>query len=399
MQIIERKLTDTEIQKVNGIVKNMLKNKRALVSKYGAEAEKVMYGRAINMVKKATNMDIEKLNELIKDVLKRPIVKNLNEYRDEGEENGLNLVFNNVKDYTRAKEVFQQSDLYFEDEYPSHFFFKEDPENYDELEKVIQDILNKNNLNGYIEGVWNESLKENKTQIDSLLKILNTKKAGNEYKKALMDLIKLAEKKSGKTINTKKEALLALDYIEPTIHEEEDKDKIDVISMDVPLFIRALEYAKEDAETDMDLHDFSERAVSGTKEKGVLTMEDYGELVGESEISTPKEKINELDTSETFKTFLKKHPNAKITTKKKGNDIIVYVNGETAFNKSDHHNASNWGNALERALKASLMEEQEYAKDIEVQADEEEEYQKLKQNLNNKKLSEIVFNKLKDDIR
>ena len=54
---------------------------------------------------------------------------------------------------------------------------------------------------------------------DKLLKVINTKKAGPEYKKALMDLIAMAEKKSGKTINTKKEALLALDYIEPSINE------------------------------------------------------------------------------------------------------------------------------------------------------------------------------------
>jgi hypothetical protein len=56
-------------------------------------------------------------------------------------------------------------------------------------------------------------------EIDKLLKVMNDKKAGSEYKKALMDLIAMAEKKSGKTIQTKKEALLALDYVEPTINE------------------------------------------------------------------------------------------------------------------------------------------------------------------------------------
>jgi hypothetical protein len=68
------------------------------------------------------------------------------------------------------------------------------------------------------------SLKENKSnpEVDKLLKVMNTKKAGSEYKKALMDLIAMAEKKSNKTINTKKEALLALDYIEPTIKENEN---------------------------------------------------------------------------------------------------------------------------------------------------------------------------------
>jgi adenylyl- and sulfurtransferase ThiI len=44
--------------------------------------------------------------------------------------------------------------------------------------------------------------------------------------------------------------------------EAKKEDKIDIVTMDVPLFIRALEYAKEDAQEDMDLHDFAERAIA-----------------------------------------------------------------------------------------------------------------------------------------
>jgi hypothetical protein len=43
-----------------------------------------------------------------------------------------------------------------------------------------------------------------------------------------MDLIAMAEKKSGKTIQTKKEALLALDYVEPTIREAKKETAIDM---------------------------------------------------------------------------------------------------------------------------------------------------------------------------
>ena len=53
-------------------------------------------------------------------------------------------------------------------------------------------------------------------------------------------------------------------------------DTTDTITMDVPLFIRLLEFAKEDAKTDMDLHRVSERAV---ERGGVLTMKDYTSLV------------------------------------------------------------------------------------------------------------------------
>jgi hypothetical protein len=36
----------------------------------------------------------------------------------------------------------------------------------------------------------------------------------------------------------------------------------DIITVDVPLFIRLLEYAREDAQTDMDLHDLTDNIIS-----------------------------------------------------------------------------------------------------------------------------------------
>jgi len=54
--------------------------------------------------------------------------------------------------------------------------------------------------------------------------------------------------------------------------------KIDAVKMDVPLFIRMLEYAREDAKTDMDLHKVTERAVRHSQTR-VLTMDDYDFLV------------------------------------------------------------------------------------------------------------------------
>ena len=39
----------------------------------------------------------------------------------------------------------------------------------------------------------------------------------------------------------------------------EEKDNIDIIRVDIPLFIRLLEYAREDAKDDEDLHRMTER--------------------------------------------------------------------------------------------------------------------------------------------
>ena len=64
--------------------------------------------------------------------------------------------------------------------------------------------------------------------------------------------------------------------------ENEEADVIDTITMDVPLFIRMLEYSREDAQTDMDLHDVAEKAITLNKGKEYLTMEDYNQIIGET---------------------------------------------------------------------------------------------------------------------
>ena len=61
---------------------------------------------------------------------------------------------------------------------------------------------------------------------------------------------------------------------------EAKEDVVDTITMDVPLFLRMLEYSREDASQDMDLHDVTEKAISLGKERGILQMDDYDEIIG-----------------------------------------------------------------------------------------------------------------------
>ena len=71
-----------------------------------------------------------------------------------------------------------------------------------------------------------------------------------------------------------------------TENVEDDMDNVvDTISMDVPLFIRLLEYAREDAKTDMDLHNVAEKAISLSIEGSTLTMSDYNKLTNNPEIT------------------------------------------------------------------------------------------------------------------
>jgi hypothetical protein len=59
----------------------------------------------------------------------------------------------------------------------------------------------------------------------------------------------------------------------------EEENPVDIISVDVPLFIRMLEFAREDASTDMDLHDLAQKAIKMSSEGEPLTMMHYDELV------------------------------------------------------------------------------------------------------------------------
>ena len=86
------------------------------------------------------------------------------------------------------------------------------------------------------------------------------------------------------------------------LSEAKKEDKVDTITMDVPLFIRMLEYSREDAAEDMDLHDVTEKAISLGKKRGILQMDDYDEIIGTIEkvnesikrkISEALDKINE----------------------------------------------------------------------------------------------------------
>lgn len=105
----------------------------------------------------------------------------------------------------------------------------------------------------------------------------------NQNKQKIKEMIK--------TVLTKRpvEEINSAEFIQ-TRKPVEDKEinPIDVIKMDVPLLIRLLEYAKEDAKTDMDLHAVAENLIELSKESRVLDMTDYDSII------TPDSEINEL---------------------------------------------------------------------------------------------------------
>jgi len=62
----------------------------------------------------------------------------------------------------------------------------------------------------------------------------------------------------------------------------------DKITVDVPLFIRLLEYAREDAKADMNLHNVAENAIALSETGKTLTMAQYDEIV-----KNPQQELQE----------------------------------------------------------------------------------------------------------
>jgi len=75
----------------------------------------------------------------------------------------------------------------------------------------------------------------------------------------------------------------------------ESQNPIDSVTLDIPLLIRLLEYAQEDAKTDMDLHNVTERMIELSKSSQTLSMNDYEHIVGQHGSEEPEKTDEGLD--------------------------------------------------------------------------------------------------------
>jgi len=106
-----------------------------------------------------------------------------------------------------------------------------------------------------------------------------------ESKQKIKEMIKQALKKSPIEEINSAEYVQTRKPVAPI--EDKEKNPEDVIMMDVPLLIRMLEYAREDAKTDMDLHFAAENLITLSKKGATLTMDDYDTII------TPDEAKND----------------------------------------------------------------------------------------------------------
>ena len=63
------------------------------------------------------------------------------------------------------------------------------------------------------------------------------------------------------------------------VESAQTANPIDTVTVDIPLLIRLLEFSREDAQDDMDLHQLADNMINLSPEGNTLTMADYEELV------------------------------------------------------------------------------------------------------------------------
>jgi hypothetical protein len=79
------------------------------------------------------------------------------------------------------------------------------------------------------------------------------------------------------------------------MEDQKQENKMDVISVDVPLFIRLLEFAREDATDDMMLHDVAEKLIEMCADGEIMQMEQYDEIVGSKEDKAATSGMNAVE--------------------------------------------------------------------------------------------------------
>lgn len=183
-------------------------------------------------------------------------------------------------------------------------------------------------------------------------------------------------------------------HFERPVNEAKSEDKVDTITMDIPLFLRMLEYSREDASQDMDLHDVTEKANLLGKERGILQMDDYDEIVGAAK------EIDEAELSEAYvpsniKEFAKRKGVSSLVNKVAGwaEKVGKGIRGGTAIGKNystlildmDYQTADIYINTEDGT--------------IELYGEPVENFNEFQRAYNKKDLIERVINRLKNDPR
>jgi hypothetical protein len=89
-----------------------------------------------------------------------------------------------------------------------------------------------------------------------------------------------AKNKRQQEINKKAKRIAEAVYMNGHDTESKPVDKTDTVKVDIPLLIRLLEYAREDAQSDIDIHNVAEQMIKLNKTIPTLSMSQYETIIG-----------------------------------------------------------------------------------------------------------------------
>ena len=85
---------------------------------------------------------------------------------------------------------------------------------------------------------------------------------------------------------------------------EQTHNTTDKVTVDIPLFIRLLEFAREDAKADLDLHVVAENAIELSQGGTTLTMDNYDDIVKDANKEDKQmDEIKRMIELANIKTF------------------------------------------------------------------------------------------------
>jgi len=177
-----------------------------------------------------------------------------------------------------------------------------------ELDEGLKDWLQKMAVAGIIVGSVagigsiNTAINNNVPVIQAMNKALDVAKQKGDTQliqniKQDIDVAKISLD-SGKDLNTVKQLqdryakFMPADYKPSTPKTVgEEVAKTDTLTIDIPMFIRLMEYAREDAKTDMDLHNVTTNLLK-IKDK-TISMADYDQVVQSTDVDTADESFKD----------------------------------------------------------------------------------------------------------
>ena len=179
-----------------------------------------------------------------------------------------------------------------------------------ELDEGLKDWLQKMAVAGIIVGSVagigsiNNAINNNVPVIQAMNKALdmaNQKGDAQLIQNIKQDIeVARASLDSGKDLNTVKNMQDRYAKFMPTEYKpstpavkfkEEEVAKTDTLTIDIPMFIRLMEYAREDAKTDMDLHNVTTNLLK-IKDK-TISMADYDQVVQSTDVDTADESFKD----------------------------------------------------------------------------------------------------------